>query len=212
MPADGARRRAVDDALIAHGLLLVQGQAEVPSVADLLAGAPVTTRGYSWDYEPAWRVTAELGARPDVAECKLLRGRRTLVHERLWPAVHACALAARPRVDSALLHLVEQRPGVSGDECKAVLAVDSRAFQREKGRLEQWLCVWSAERDDVDHHTHDRAWFPWATGKIATGVTTVPSFGNAATALSEAIGGAHPAKLFPVVKRAQPSPAARFGI
>ena len=160
---------SVDRALDEYGLLLVQGQADVPSIADLLAGAPVTTRGYSWDYEPAWRLADELLQRDDVAECKVLRGRRTLVHARLWPAVHALALAARPAVKSTLLDFIESRPGASGEDCRAALAIDARAFQREKGKLEQWLCVWSGERDDVDYHTHDRAWFPWAPGTIARG-------------------------------------------
>jgi hypothetical protein len=202
VPANEAGRRAVEEALVARGLLLAQGQAEVPSIADLLAGEPVTTRGYSWDYEPAWRMTEELSARPDVAQCKLLRGRRTLVHARLWPAVHACALAARPRVDSALLDFVEARPGASGDECKAALAIESRAFQREKAKLEQWLCLWSDERDDVEFHTHDRAWFPWGNGKLARGVDAVPSFDDAVAALAAAVTG-KPDTLFPVVKKAR---------
>jgi hypothetical protein len=159
----------VERALVEYGMLLVQGQADVPSIADLFAGSPVTTRGYSWDYEPAWRLADELLQRDDVAECKLLRGRRTLVHARLWPAVHAAAVAARPAVNSTLLEFIESRPGASGEECRAALAVDARTFQREKGKLEQWLCVWGDERDDVDYHTHDRAWFPWKTGKIARG-------------------------------------------
>jgi hypothetical protein len=160
---------SVERVLVERGLLLVQGQADVPSIADLLAGSPVTTRGYSWDYEPAWRLAAELLQRDDVAECKLLRGRRTLVHARLWPAVHGLAVAARPSVMSPLLDFIESRSGASGEDCRAALAIDARTFRREKGKLEQWLCVWSGERDDVDFHTHDRAWFPWATGKVARG-------------------------------------------
>jgi hypothetical protein len=165
----------IESALFEHGLLLVQGQAEVPSIADLLAGAPVTTRGYSWDYVPAKRCAWELEARAEVASCKLLRGRTTLVHARLWPAVHGLAVAARAGVSSELLDLVERHHGISGDDCKAALALDSRAFQREKRRLERFLCVWSAERPDEHGHTHDRAWHPWATGKIARGVPHPPA-------------------------------------
>jgi hypothetical protein len=184
-----------------RGLLLVQGQAEVPSIADVLAGEAVTTRGYSWDYVPAWDLADVLVARDDVGECKLLRGRRTIVHRRLWPAVHALACAARPNVDSRLLDLIESRPGASGEECRAVLAIDSRAFQREKGKLEQWLCVWGVDRDDVEYHTHDRAWHPWSTGKIAGGVKKVPPVADACSALSEAIASdVALAKLLPVLK------------
>ena len=58
-PITAAGRRRVADALARGGLLLVQGQAEIASVADLLAGTPITTRGYSWDYAPAWNLTDE---------------------------------------------------------------------------------------------------------------------------------------------------------
>jgi hypothetical protein len=196
-----AARRAVDGALVEHGLLLVQGQAEVPSIADLLAGEPVTTRGYSWDYVPAKTLAFELSARDDVGVCKLLRGRTTLVHRRLWPAVHGLAVAARANVHSALLDVIDARPGVSGEECRAVLAIDSRAFQRDKTNLERWLCVWSDERDDVDFHTHDRAWFPWSTGKIARGTNDALPADVAATVLLDALASdAKPATLFPVLK------------
>ena len=196
-----AQQRRVERAFEEHGLLLVQGQAEVPSIADLLAGEPVTTMGYSWDYVPAWELAWVLGARADVAECKLLRGRRTLVDRRLWPAVHALACAARPNVDSRLLDVVESRPGASGEECRAVLAIDARAFQREKGKLEQWLCVWGVERDDVEYHTHDRAWHPWSTSKIARGVKKTPPVADACATLEAAIASdVALAKLLPVRK------------
>jgi hypothetical protein len=196
----------VERVLATHGLLLVQGQAEVPSIADLLAGRPVTTRGYSWDYSPAWELSEELVTRDDVAMCKLLRGRRTLVHARLWPAVHTVAIAARPNVSSALLDLVEARPGVSGEKCKAVLGVDSRAFQREKAKLERNLCVWGGERDDVDFHTHDQAWFPWATGKLARGVRVLVPLDDAERVLLDAVAapaGARATTLFPVLSAAR---------
>ena len=77
--AGRAARRATKRRLTRTGLLLVQGQAEIPSVADLLAGVPVTTRGYSWDYVPAWNLTDEYESTDDVAVVKLFRGRRTLV-------------------------------------------------------------------------------------------------------------------------------------
>ncbi len=169
-----AGRRRVEAALIRTGLLLVQGQAEIPSVADLLAGAPVTTRGYSWDYVPAWDLTDEYENTDDVAVVKLFRGRRSLVHRRLWPAVDALAIAAREQVLARPVRtdarrfavLVESRPGIPMGELRDELRLERRAFDRTKRDLEQWLCVYGREREDVDFHTHEPALFPWSAGAI----------------------------------------------
>lgn len=172
-----AGRRRVADALHAHGLLLVQGQAEIPSVADLLAGEPVTTRGYSWDYEPAWRLTAEYESGADVAVAKLFRGRRTLIDRRLWAAVDVLAGAARAGVltgttsatHRTVLAAVDEQPGIPLGQLRDQLGVDRRAFDRTRRDLEQWLCLFGRERDDVAFHTHEPALFPWSHGPIARG-------------------------------------------
>jgi hypothetical protein len=52
------------------------------------------------------------------------------------------------------------------------------------------LCVWSDERDDVDGHTHDRAWFPWTSGKIARRVATCPMPDDAIAQLVTAVASA----------------------
>jgi hypothetical protein len=167
-------RQRVEAALDRTGLLLVQGQAEIPSVADLIAGAAVTTRGYSWDYVPAWNLTDEYEHRDDVAVVKLFRGRRTLVHRRLWPAVDALAVAARAHVLAQPVRtdarrfvvLVEQRVGVPLSAVREEIRLDRRVFDRTRRDLEQWLCVLGREREDVDHHTHEPALFPWSAGAI----------------------------------------------
>jgi hypothetical protein len=158
-------------------LLLVQGQAEVPSVADLLAGRPVTTRGYSWDYEPAWRLTDEYEAGGEVAVVKLVRGRRTLVDRALWAPVHVLAVAARAGVLSGaarpdhvrVLTAVEEHPAIPLGRLREQLGLERRVFDRTRRDLEQWLCVFGRERDDVEYHTHEPAFFPWTRGLIARG-------------------------------------------
>ena len=172
-----AGRRRVADALHAHGLLLVQGQAEIPSVADLLAGEPVTTRGYSWDYEPAWRLTAEYESGADVAVAKLFRGRRTLIDRRLWAAVDVLAGAAA-RVCSPVrrarpIERCSPRSTNSRASRSVSCAISSASIagrSTARGRdLEQWLCLFGRERDDVAFHTHEPALFPWSHGPIARG-------------------------------------------
>src|SRR5687767_9120239 len=148
-----AGRRRVARALEERGLLLVQGQAELPSLADLLAGAPVTTRGYSWDYVPAWILRSELAAQDDVALVKLVRGRSTLAHARWWPALEALARAARAAVLDGhaapgrreLLEAIEARPGTPGLDLKTALGLSTAEFQRRKNDLAAWLCVASED-------------------------------------------------------------------
>jgi hypothetical protein len=168
-----------DDALAAFertGLVWVQGQGEIPSLADLIAGEPVTTRGYSWDYMPAWTLREELAARDDAAVVKLVRGRSTVVHARHWPAVEALARASRAAVrGNALLERIEQEPGIPGADLKAALGLEgkdgSRKFLRWKNELELALAIVGREQEDAAHHTHDAAWFPWSQSKIARGVS-----------------------------------------
>ncbi len=217
-PITAAGRRRVERALERHGLLLVQGQWEIPSLADLLEGKPLTTRGYSWDYVPAWEHCEALEKRSDIGRARLLRGRSTLIAKRLWPAVDALARHARERVralprgneERAMLDQVEARPGIAGGELRGRLDLDTRAFQRIKGRLEPSLAVFGLEREDLGYHSHESCWFPWSGSKIATGLDRRrpgPDAEAAAAVLLEAVyPGARPEKpprlttLFPVLR------------
>jgi hypothetical protein len=159
-------------------MLLVQGQYDLPSIADLLEGGPLTTRGYSHDYVPAWRMRSDLIRQPDYALLKLFGGMSTVVHQRHWPALSSLAPAARAAVlkgqegPARMLELIESRPGITGEEIKRGLKlIDKsgvRQFQRDKTKLEQWLCVEGRDQNEIEHHTHDSAWFPWMQSKVAT--------------------------------------------
>lgn len=71
-----------------HGILLEAAQGPLPSVAELVAGMPI--RG-SWWGHPAgkeiFRATRALRDSPDVLVARLVDGKVTFVHRRLWPAV-----------------------------------------------------------------------------------------------------------------------------
>jgi len=104
-------------------------------------------------------------------------GRSTLIARALWPAVDVLARNARERLQRApgsgaelrFLARVEREPGVAGSELRASLGLDARGFQRIKGRLEQRLCLYGLGREDLDHHSHESCWFPWADSKLARG-------------------------------------------
>ncbi|HSS44639.1 MAG TPA: hypothetical protein VLO07_04790 [Thermoanaerobaculia bacterium] len=74
-----------------RGVLMLQDKS-LPSVVSLLTGE--TLKGSWWadprSHEIFQRLT-ELGEHPDVLFCKLVAGKVTLVHRRLWPALLAVA-------------------------------------------------------------------------------------------------------------------------
>ncbi len=84
------------DALSNAGLLLNQDK-RLTNVVTLLTGESVSK---SWWSHPRGRlifaVMEDLSEHPDVLFTKLLNGKVTLLHRRLWPAFLAAALANEP--------------------------------------------------------------------------------------------------------------------
>src|SRR4051794_2155483 len=84
------------DALLNAGLLLVQDK-RLLNVVTMLTGETVSK---SWWSHPKGRlifaVVSDLSEHPDVLFSKLLNGKVTLVHRRLWPAFLTIALANEP--------------------------------------------------------------------------------------------------------------------
>jgi hypothetical protein len=72
----------------AHGVVLFAARGQAPNLVEAIAGEPI---GASWWGHPAgkriFRIASELGDSPDILWCRLLGGKRTLVHRRLWPAL-----------------------------------------------------------------------------------------------------------------------------
>jgi hypothetical protein len=71
-----------------HGVVLVSGKGPVPRLVDVLAGE--TVRGSWWGHPRSRRIFNALQAvveSDDVLVCRLVQGKVTLVHRRLWPAL-----------------------------------------------------------------------------------------------------------------------------
>jgi hypothetical protein len=86
-----------------HGIVLESARGPVPNVAERVAGGPI--RGSWWSHRAAraiFRVTRGLRASPDVLVCRLLGGKVTYVHRRLWPALVRLAPELRARRLAAL--------------------------------------------------------------------------------------------------------------
>ena len=75
-------------ALVEHGMMLEAARGPLPSVAQLVAGEPI--RGSWWghpDSHTIYDVLNTVADSPDVVRTRLVNGRVTLIHRRLWPAL-----------------------------------------------------------------------------------------------------------------------------
>lgn len=71
-----------------HGVVLETAHGPVPSLAEVIAGERV--RGSWWSHPKSheiFAVTRAIRDSDDVLVCRLVRGRITFVHRRLWPAL-----------------------------------------------------------------------------------------------------------------------------
>ena len=83
-----ARSVDVMAVLVEHGVLLESARGPIPNVAELVAGEPIT--GSWWahhDSHAIFAVINELADSPDVVRLRLVKGKITLVHRRVWPAL-----------------------------------------------------------------------------------------------------------------------------
>jgi hypothetical protein len=83
-----------------HGVVLESAAGPVPCLAHAIVGAPV--RGSWWAHPRSHEIFALLNAvrdADDVLVCRLVDGKVTYVHRRLWPAlVRAAGRFPRPRL------------------------------------------------------------------------------------------------------------------
>ncbi len=83
-----------------HGIVLVSAQGAAANLVEFLAGEKV--RGSWWSHRRARQIYAVLQsvtASSDVVVCRLVDGKRTLVHRRVWAALvrHAANLPLENR-------------------------------------------------------------------------------------------------------------------
>lgn len=71
-----------------HGVVLQAARGAVPSLAEAIAGGPI--RGSWWGHPKGhdiFRVAEAVSDSDEVLVCKLVDGKVTYVHRRLWPAL-----------------------------------------------------------------------------------------------------------------------------
>ena len=71
-----------------HGVVLVSAKGPVPRLTEMIAGEPI--KGSWWSHSKSHQIFAILEAvtaSEDILVCRLVDGKVTLVHRRLWPAL-----------------------------------------------------------------------------------------------------------------------------
>jgi len=75
-----------------QGVVLASAHGKVPTLTEAIAGAPI--KGSWWGHKDGKHIFAVLSAVQednDILVCRLVAGKVTLVHRRLWPALAALA-------------------------------------------------------------------------------------------------------------------------
>lgn len=145
--------------LAKHGLLM-KADARLPIVTTMVTGEPVKA---SWWAHPlahtSFFALRDLADHPDVLLLKLVAGKDTFVHRRLWPEIAAVALANDPwqtrRLDPDTMELLDrvnalgsiEREGQAARLLESRLLVHGIQVHSHEGhhrkRLETWQ-QWAA--------------------------------------------------------------------
>lgn len=89
--------------MIEHGILLQSAKGPIPNLADLVAGEAI--KGSWWGHPRGHDIYAAINVvrdSPDVVAIRLVKGKITLVHRRLWPALVRVAPRFPPERVAAL--------------------------------------------------------------------------------------------------------------
>ena len=80
-----------------HGVVLASGKGPVPRLSEVIAGGPI--KGSWWAHAKSHQIFSifrGLSESPDVLVCRVVDGKITFVHRRLWPALVSLATNFEP--------------------------------------------------------------------------------------------------------------------
>ena len=80
-----------------RGVVLESGHGPVPNLAEMIAGVPI--RGSWWGHpkgKEIWKITRALREAREILVCRLVDGKVSYVHRRLWPALIRLARRIHP--------------------------------------------------------------------------------------------------------------------
>jgi hypothetical protein len=166
--------------------LLLQQDKDLPNIVALLSGE--TLRGSWWSHPLANEIYArsnELTEHPDVLVTKLVAGKVTFVHRRLWPAVLAVGSSREPWQFARL-----------ADDARALYeAVEQQGMLQAAGRhakeLERRLLVHGEQVHTAAGHHELRleSWPLWAERAGCANSLTAPEGRQQLAAALGALGG-----------------------
>ena len=148
----GGLRQDVDvdvmAALVEHGMLLQSARGPLPNVAELVAGEPI--KGSWWGHPMGHEIfdaLGELDDSPDVVRLRLVNGKVTLVHRRLWPALVRAADRFTPKQLAALheehtssgAHRVEEQPFPDWVPAEVIAAAADLTLDQALAQLPEFL-------------------------------------------------------------------------
>jgi hypothetical protein len=152
--------------------LLPFSDRESPSLVSIVAGGPVSG---SWWGHPAGGLIYQVGegvdSDPDIVVVKLWRGKLTLIHRRLWPALikigrarSAWQTSGLSDVASELLDMVELEHSVRSDHLPEDFPMGSQGFRPALRNLEQRLLVLtrSVHTNTGAHALEAESWATWS--------------------------------------------------
>ena len=120
-----------------HGIVLESATGPVPSLAGAIAGGPIG--GSWWGHARSHEIfllTRAIRDCPDVLVCRLMGGKITYVHRRLWPAL--VRVADRfPREHLAKVHEKHTASGRHVNEEVAFPGWVTRELAAKAGELEE---------------------------------------------------------------------------
>jgi hypothetical protein len=149
------------DFLEEMGLLLQTPHPYLPSLFGAAQGKPAKpgAAGFGQWPEHAWSFAGELAQRKDVLLTKVVLGRRTLVHERLWKPLDAAVRGREVQGDDELdiVKALKGPKSLRTDELRILAGFDGPAgrkrYQKAIERLESMGIV-LATPALVDNHRH----------------------------------------------------------
>jgi hypothetical protein len=140
----------VMDVLIEHGMLLQSARGPLPNVAELIAGEPI--KGSWWGHPQGHEIfdqLARLDESPDIVRMRLVNGKVTLVHRRLWPALVRVADRFTPAQLAALheehtssgAHRVHDEPFPDWVPADVLLAAERLSMDEALSQLPPFLAT-----------------------------------------------------------------------
>jgi hypothetical protein len=153
------------------GLMLESDPAGI-SVCSLIAGKPI--RGSWWGHPKGrdiWIVIQELADHPDLIVAKLVAGKTTFVHRKLWPALFVAASSREAwqtrGLSPAAKGLLDKTEGddlVSVEQLQKSRPVESKAVAIAVRELESRLLVFSEQfhTESGAHAKRIESWGRWA--------------------------------------------------